>query len=74
MRRRRRISEFGFAEFLGASLNDAPQSARQRLAALTFDRAAIPYCVFRCDVVLFIVGTAHIPAGAAGQDVAKGAY
>ncbi len=35
MRRWRRISEFGEAEFLGASFHDAPQSARQRLAALT---------------------------------------
>ena len=33
MRRQRRISEFGEAEFLGASFHDAPQSARQRLAA-----------------------------------------
>ena len=31
MRRQRRISEFGEAEFLGASFHDAPQSARQRL-------------------------------------------
>ncbi len=36
MRRQRRISEFGEAEFLGASFHDAPQSARQRLAALPF--------------------------------------
>ena len=36
MRRWRRISEFGEAEFLGASFHDAPQSARQRLAALPF--------------------------------------
>ncbi len=37
MRRWRRISEFGEAEFLGASFHDAPQSARQRLAALSLD-------------------------------------
>ncbi len=36
MRRQRRISEFGFAEFLGASFHDASQSARQSLAALPF--------------------------------------
>ncbi len=37
MRRQRRISEFGEAEFLGASFHDAPQSARQSLAALPLD-------------------------------------
>ena len=45
MRRQRRISEFGFAEFLGASFHDAPQSARQRLAALPFDHADTYLCV-----------------------------
>ncbi len=39
MRRHRRISEFGEAEFLGASFHDAPQSARQSLAALPFPAA-----------------------------------
>ena len=42
MRRQRRISEFGEAEFLGASFHDAPQSARQSLAALPDHRPEIP--------------------------------
>ena len=42
MRRQRCISEFGGAEFLGASRNDAPQSARQSLAALPFEAPKDP--------------------------------
>ncbi len=61
MRRQRRISEFGEAEFLGASFHDAPQSARQRLAAWPFEAVGASVLLPGVQLPLNLLGG---PAGA----------